>query len=572
MSIPISSNQKLNGNIDDTFLPGLFYQLHCKPFTGTVQFRDGPTGKAVYFREGGILSASSNHETDRLSTILLRDSFLTTEQLKMAKEKLRPGTSLGRSLVELGFVSRNQLMETARNQVRGILQSLFNWETGQYEILEDQIPPSVPELGMETARLLFDTFTTSTNRPAVLKNLGGMERKLRRAPDFHVRWKKLPLGEEAGAVFSLVDPRLRAVDICNESPLDDFVIAKILCAGLHLGLLEEVPVPPAVAPAAPGKTPETPVTPPRKVEIRASAPPIPPVTPNGENPPAITRMTGRKPLAPPPKKPFGSDPEGPFHGYVDTSPGKSGVGPPGPKGGGGSSRPKWIALGGIFVALALGIFGVLLLTTGGTSESGVVEDQPPVLVDLADTTPSPRLEEKEGMEVHREPEPAAPIDQPSATPPARAQSSPPDPLESPPTQPQPDPVLPPKTEPRLPDLSAGGARHSLASGDFQGAAEQFRALLFEEPKGSYTLQLMVACRTESLSGMMPPPEGLAILPIRLGDRDCFRVCWGTFPDQGTALQARKNLPDRLPKLSDLPLPIAISRVLGAKAGSAGKRP
>ena len=62
---------------------------------------------------------------------------------------------------------------------------------------------------------------------------------------------------------------------------------------------------------------------------------------------------------------------------------------------------------------------------------------------------------------------------------------------------------------------------------------------------------------------MPPPEDFLLLPQQYKGRDCFRVCWGRFPNRSTALAARQQLPQSLSGLSGDPFPLAFSSVTAA---------
>jgi hypothetical protein len=247
MSSPFQT-PKRQARLAEVFFPGILCRLHRLSFGGTVQARNGPLTKSVYFRDGQILSAASNDDGDRLPSILLGSNLLSRDQLDMALEKARPGISLGRSLVELGFVSRHQLMETARDQVRGILESLFGWTEGEYQILENQVPPAVPNLGMNTEQLLFTALGRSSNREAVLREVGGMDQKFGPSEIPSPEWKKWGLGDEANRVLGAVNGVRTVNHIAAEVETDAFSVIKMLCGGLHLGILENLNPPASVPP------------------------------------------------------------------------------------------------------------------------------------------------------------------------------------------------------------------------------------------------------------------------------------------------------------------------------------
>jgi hypothetical protein len=55
---------------------------------------------------------------------------------------------------------------------------------------------------------------------------------------------------------------------------------------------------------------------------------------------------------------------------------------------------------------------------------------------------------------------------------------------------------------------------------------------------------MVACSPETVqkaSAAVAAPD-LFIVPVNFKGRDCLRLCWGLYPDHGTAQNALRTLP------------------------------
>src|SRR3990172_5215814 len=89
--------------------------------------------KTIYFKEGNIVSASSNLETDRLGEMLMKAGKLSQDQYHQSVERLKTtGKRQGAALVELGFLKPKELSEGLKYQVQEILYSLFLWNEGSY--------------------------------------------------------------------------------------------------------------------------------------------------------------------------------------------------------------------------------------------------------------------------------------------------------------------------------------------------------------------------------------------------------------------------------------------------------
>jgi septal ring-binding cell division protein DamX len=89
------------------------------------------------------------------------------------------------------------------------------------------------------------------------------------------------------------------------------------------------------------------------------------------------------------------------------------------------------------------------------------------------------------------------------------------------------------------------ARAMLASGQLAGAARAFAAHLKTAPAGTASVQLLVACSGETVQkavANVSSPE-LFIVPVRFQGRDCFRLCWGLYPNSSQAASAVRALPE-----------------------------
>jgi len=92
-------------------------------------------------------------------------------------------------------------------------------------------------------------------------------------------------------------------------------------------------------------------------------------------------------------------------------------------------------------------------------------------------------------------------------------------------------------------VSLAESRAFLRSGRHAEAARAFASIL-KPAKGSYTIQLMVACSDETIQKAVSAVRGdeLFILPTRYGGRNCYRMCWGVFDGQAKASGGVKTVP------------------------------
>jgi hypothetical protein len=247
------------GPIDGLFLPRLVASLHLDEFEGALRLTFPDATKILYFKRGEIASAASNAEPDRLANILIQEGRLGTEQLDLARNSIPAGASLGKTLIDMGFLSPSELLQGARRQVRLIVVSCFRATSGAYEMVPGPLPPEVTSLGLNTRRLVFDCLQEAGDRAAVIREIGSMESVYRPTDRLALALSTLKLDPEIDRVARLLDGTATLRDLSSRTALDDFTVGKIVLALDLLRAAERVapaaatvaerpaPVPPAPA-------------------------------------------------------------------------------------------------------------------------------------------------------------------------------------------------------------------------------------------------------------------------------------------------------------------------------------
>ena len=221
------------------FPPRLVARLHRERFEGTLRLHGGGATRVIYFRRGEIASAASNADEDRLPNILIREGRLTGPQVEMARAKQRPGVSLGKTLIELGFLTPAELLQGARRQVRQILAAAFALRDGTSQASPGPLPPEVTVLGLPVRRLIFDALLEAGDRQVVVQEMGSMETVYRPSPDLELALPALRLESQHEEVARLVDGQATLREISGRVRLDDLTVSKIVLALEILGLVAQ---------------------------------------------------------------------------------------------------------------------------------------------------------------------------------------------------------------------------------------------------------------------------------------------------------------------------------------------
>jgi len=232
----------LTGRLEEAAFADVMRSLLISRDTGLITCTSEQLTKTVHVQEGRIVFAQSSDRDDRLGEVLLREGMISVEQYELSGKLIRPGKRQGTILVELGYVTPQELVKGVRLQVEGIVLDLLRWRSGAYRIeMRDFETKDIITLNISTENLLFTGIKRGAGWSQVLRGLGGtLDSVLERSPDAESRLYKLDLSEDESHAWSLVNGRLSVAQICAMSYVSNFetcvTLQALTCCGLvHVG-------------------------------------------------------------------------------------------------------------------------------------------------------------------------------------------------------------------------------------------------------------------------------------------------------------------------------------------------
>ena len=224
----------LRGTLARLALPDLLRELQAAGATGILSLTSGGARKALYFRGGRVVFASSNLPSDRLGEVLLREGKITPDQNESSVRGLAQGRRQGRVLVEMGALSPDELWRAVQTQVREIVFSVFQWDEGQFHFEESVLPEKekitvdldVTGLVLEGVRRMDPTGVVRGRHP---DGYLVVERGETPAEGLLHPWEE--------HVLSLVDGERSVVELCHESEAGEGQTLKALYAFLCTGII-----------------------------------------------------------------------------------------------------------------------------------------------------------------------------------------------------------------------------------------------------------------------------------------------------------------------------------------------
>lgn len=129
---PESIGLLVAGSLKKTPVPDVLSLVHSIGQEGELLFSLPDATKRLYLRNGNIVFASSTLLDDRLGEMLLARGRLDRATFESASAVTSPSKKFGRVLVERGILTAHDLYDAVRDQIEGIVHSLFAYEDGTF--------------------------------------------------------------------------------------------------------------------------------------------------------------------------------------------------------------------------------------------------------------------------------------------------------------------------------------------------------------------------------------------------------------------------------------------------------
>ena len=582
--------------------------------TGTLVLQRESTTKFLYLQEGQVIFAASNAPEDKFTQILIEKGRLTIEQVALATEK-KGNKTIGRTLVDLGFLSSEDLLDSLVEQVKKISVSVALWPSGTASFKPNILPPGVAKLPITTQRLILDTVSSIEDRSIVGSALGGLEAVFEVQPAQREAASAIQLTQQEASIIDLLDGHRTLQEVCDQVGVDVFFGARFVLGLTYLNLAQkgrepfrDSEIPQAkmdlsflddVVPLAPESRefPPEPPPPPQQTEAvtdeldsfqpqlfsgegethsesavqeveEALDEQMQEYTPETHEEPSVTPLSD------------------------ESDSGVPKVGPRSPR----VVYPEKVENRWRFYKKAVLYFTIFLIVGVTWALWYVFAPQAPSSKDAhknpAGTktvnkpapTPTPfsapitgvpsappgpqAANAPSGAQKEPSPAPAPHKNQPAVQPqapapqtakPVTAAPAPAKPANvaavtpAPPAKPAPTPA-PVKEPPKPAPAAPSKPRELLMSGKYKEAAKAFQQ---ESPshRGSYTIFLEIACQDETISKACQASGGrseLIILPQTFSGKSCYKVMWGSYRSKQEAEAALKSLPLHFKEASSPP--------------------
>ena len=550
--------------------------------------------RVVFFECGDIVFAQSTHPSDRLTYLLVERGKLTQAQLDYALANLKPGFSIGKNLIEMGFITQRDLLDVARAQVERVVQGALGTSGLVPSFEAQELDATVVRLPMDTPQLLLHSLLALQDRELLLELLGPLNQVVVLQGR---RLMEMNLPSDLAKLPPLLDGTHTLLELCRETSLEPLRLGVFALFLREIGWARLHELPPLDRRAL-----DRALT----AELEPLSPPLP--EPALETVPSLfsTIEAAAKPTTnlehlsqalddleelqeEPPEEELLLEEDTPVSQMIP-EPGPQPAPPP---------PPGTVDASGFEAETGRAILPTPSMELPEPPSMPDERPEPEVVIQpstltVAPAVPAPALDQEPrkggtkgrmaGLSVlalaallaggwwwsHRRSGPRPPLPPPPAQapapPPSQAAPPPPGSMPAQPGIAVPPPPGPPKPEPAAEVVTTPEARaEALRRGDLEMAIKQGQKYVAEGPAGQWTLRLEIACMGETLSKAVAlfgdgRPD-LFVVPMTLLDgRSCYQVFYGKFPSGASAEKAAAALPKAFHEAGNRPKAFLVSEL------------
>ncbi len=234
----------LYGNLGEDHLSVIVRAIYLDGKSGVLYLSNKNVSKRIYFNKGSIVFAGSDDDEDRLGELLVREGKIKRSDLELAWQVMKQtGQSLAETIVEMEFMSPQEIEAQGVRRMKHIIYSSFGWVSGKYrfEELENPVAEDVA-MNLSPVDVILEGIR-GIQDPKTIQSLLGDPKGTISKPDVAA----LPLEENAlssqeRVVLDLAQSRADGTstvsDLAEISPLGAYETLRCFCSLVSVGELD----------------------------------------------------------------------------------------------------------------------------------------------------------------------------------------------------------------------------------------------------------------------------------------------------------------------------------------------
>lgn len=231
----ITSKDNKYKQLKDYRLPEILLNIGNAGKTGTLHLKNWPAEKILHIKDGNIIFATSNIEDECLGIHLLKKGDLKVVQYYESIRLLETtGKRHGAILVELGFLTKNELETAVKKQVEDIVLNTFKWEYGYFYFEEGYCDISEPvKIATNTFNLIYKGIKGIDSFPQI-RNAMPLTTVLALSPASNNILQQLKLNDDEKIIMNRIDGKNTVLEIIKRTGKKDLDTLRVLYALMSL--------------------------------------------------------------------------------------------------------------------------------------------------------------------------------------------------------------------------------------------------------------------------------------------------------------------------------------------------
>lgn len=233
----------LKGNLKDFSTTQLLNLINLAKKTGTLTIKTSKNKQSadVSFKEGKLIHAAMDGQDGNLARVLARSGKLTNDQAKQISQRAKNTSDkqLGLLLINAGYVSQADIVQSIKGHLQNIVLKLFAWSEGAFNFEADRMPPSdritVP---IELENLIMEGSRRVKETDRLEEELPNLDMALKFPGQPRAKLDKVDLSIDEWKVVSFVKPENTMRMIAKAHNMNDQEVRKIVYSLLQAGLVE----------------------------------------------------------------------------------------------------------------------------------------------------------------------------------------------------------------------------------------------------------------------------------------------------------------------------------------------
>lgn len=221
--------------------PFLLRRIYRERMSGRLTCINQGINKTIYFEEGTIVYAKSNLKSDRLGERMIEIGRISAKDFDTATNLMQSqNLRFGSALINMGRIQPEELKPMITEQFANITYSLFNWESGSYEICHKAPRKRSIRISISTANIIFEGLRRLQNLDLVKHWLGDFNWKLSVTTDPFLLYQTVTLNPREAFIASRIENSMSVNEILSLGGLPENEILKTICGLLAVGILDWV--------------------------------------------------------------------------------------------------------------------------------------------------------------------------------------------------------------------------------------------------------------------------------------------------------------------------------------------